>query len=375
MVPVGMALAGDLYHPKQLAKPLGIIAAVDTGGWVVGHLYGGILTRFFDWRLIFWINLPICALTYIIIRRMLAKIPPPTYKGRMDWLGALLIAVFLTMLNIGLGANVEGSIELSGVSGMPPYAFPTIIIAVVFLGLFLWWQTRTTHPLIPLSLFRRPNFTPANLANMLTGFSLFIAIANVPLFINTLVATTLDQGAWDSGWMLSALTVPMAIAAVPAGWLTVRYGYRRPALWGILLAVSGFALMVGWQMDTSYGQMIPHLVLTGVGLGLVMTPVAASAINAAPNVDRGTASSMVIIFRLIGMTISVSSVATYGVYRANQLSSLWLEGSNDLNKLVEVGMQAAERVISETFVIAAIIALIAFVPLVIIKEHNERSLS
>jgi MFS family permease len=375
MVPVGMALAGDLYPPEQRAKPLGIIAAVDTGGWVVGHLYGGILTRFFDWRLIFWLNLPICALAFIVIWRMLAKLPHPTYKGRMDWLGALLIAVCLTMLNIGLGANVEGGIELSGASRMPPYAFSMIIIALVFLGLFLWRQVRTEDPLVPLSLFRRPNFTPANLANLLTGYSLFIAIANVPLFINTLVATTLEQGAWDSGWMLSALTVPMAIAAVPAGWLTVRNGYRRPALLGILLAVVGFFLMVGWRMNTPYGQMIPHLVITGVGLGLVMTPVAASAINAAPDADRGTASSLVIIFRLIGMTVSVSSVATYGVYRANQLSTLWLNGSNDMNKIVEVGLKAAEQVISETFIVAALFAVMAFVPVFLLKQRNERSLS
>jgi MFS family permease len=210
---------------------------------------------------------------------------------------------------------------------------------------------------------------------LLTGYSLFIAIASVPLFINTLVAETLAQGAWDSGWMLSALTVPMAIAAIPAGWLTVRFGYRRPALWGILIAVLGFVLMAGWRMDTPYRGMIPHLVLTGIGLGLVMTPVAASAINAAPDADRGTASSLVIIFRLVGMTISVSSVATYGVYRANQLSTLWLAGSNDLNKVVQVGMQAAEKVISETFVIAAICAILAFVPIFFLKQQNERSLT
>ena len=375
MVPVGMALAGDLYPPQQRAKPLGIIAAVDTSGWVVGHLYGGIVTRFFDWRLIFWLTLPVCVLAFIIIWRMLAKLPAPAYQGRMDWFGALLIAISLTLMNIGLGANVEGGIELSGASGLPPYAFSLILVALVFLGLFLWRQVKAENPLIPLSLFSRPNFTPANLANLLTGYSLFIAIASVPLFINTLVAETLEQGAWDSGWMLSALTVPMAIAAIPAGWFTVRYGYRRPALVGILAAVVGFALMVGWRMDTPYQKMIPHLVLTGIGLGLVMTPVAASAINAAPDTDRGTASSLVIIFRLVGMTISVSSIATFGVYRANQLSSLWLAGSNDLNEIVQVGMQAAEKVISETFVIAAIFAIMAFVPILFLKEQIERSLT
>ena len=67
MVPVGMAIAGDLYPPAGRARALGVIAAVDTAGWVVGHLYGGILTRFYDWRMIFWLNLPLCAAAFALI--------------------------------------------------------------------------------------------------------------------------------------------------------------------------------------------------------------------------------------------------------------------------------------------------------------------
>ncbi len=374
LVPVGMAIAGDLYPPAQRAKPLGVIAAIDTAGWVVGHLYGGILTRFFDWRLIFWLNLPVCLLAFVLIAVALRALPPPGVKSRMDWPGAALIALSLTALNIGLGSNVEGGMGLSETAGLPPYALPFVLAAGAFFVLFLWRQRQARSPLVPLGLFRRPNFTPANLANLLLGFSLFIAIANVPLFINTLVAETLEQGAWDSGWMLSALTVPMALAAIPAGWLTVRLGYRKPAGAGIFLAALGFGLMTAWKMDTAYFQMIPQLVLAGVGFGLTMTPVAAAAINAAPAADRGTASSLVILFRLVGMTVSVSSIATYGVQRASLLSQRWLGEATDLDAVVRVGMQAAGQVISETFVIAAVVAALALFPLWRLKPQLfERS--
>ena len=267
MVPVGMALAGDLYPSHKLAQPLGVIAAVDTAGWVVGHLYGGILTRFFDWRLIFWLNLPICLLAFILLARALRPILVQPAQGRMDWPGALLIALSLATLNIGLNSDSSANATLSSASSQNQAAWPFLLAAVGLFILFILWQRRAAHPLISFSLFRQPNFTPACLANFLMGISLFIAIANVPLFINTLVAPTLEQGAWDSGWVLSALTVPMALASIPGGWLTVRYAYRWPAILGMLAALGGFLLMQSWKMDTTYGVMIPQLVLTGIGFG------------------------------------------------------------------------------------------------------------
>lgn len=369
MVPVGMALAGDLYPAVERAKPLGVIAAVDTSGWVVGHLYGGIVTRFFNWRLIFWLNLPLCLLAFVLIAVVLRGLTRPTREGSMDWLGAALISLSLTALNIGVGGSSQetGSISTPGERWLQ-HAWPFLAAALVFVILFLWRQLRLPHPLIQLPLFRRPNFSPATLANFLIGTSLFIAIANVPLFINTLVAKDLQQGAWDSGWMLSGLTVPMALASIPGGWLTVRYGYRRPALIGLILAVGGFALMSRWRISTSYAAMIPDLILTGIGLGLTMAPIAAAAINTSPTQHRGTASALVIIFRLLGMLVSVSTDATYGTQRFNYLSAKFMTSMNDL---AQAGMAATEQVIQETFLIAGIVCLLALVPVIFLRKQPD----
>jgi len=372
MVPVGMALAGDLYPAAERAKPLGIIAAVDTSGWVVGHLYGGILTKFFNWRLIFWLNLPMCLLAFILIALILRGLSRPVREGSMDWMGAVLISLSLTALNIGVGGSSQETGTVSGsAQGWFQRAWPFLIAALVLFILFLWRQVHLTHPLVHLPLFRLPNFSPATIANFFIGTSLFIAIANVPLFINTLVAENLEQGAWDSGWMLSGLTVPMALASIPGGWLTVRYGYRRPALLGLLLAIGGFALMSRWQMTTPYKAMIPDLILTGIGLGLTMAPLAAAAINTSPTKYRGTASALVIIFRLLGMLVSVSTDATYGTQRFNYLSAKFLETSTDL---VQAGMVATEKVIQETFLVAAAVCILALIPVFLLKKlPSERT--
>ncbi len=367
MVPVGMALVGDLYPAGHRARALGVIAAVDTAGWVVGHLYGGIVVRYFDWRVIFWLNLPICLVAFVLIALALRGLPQPRSEGKMDWVGALLISAGLALLNAGLGTNVEGGTSPAG-GGLPPYAGASVAGAVGLLILFVAWQARAAYPLIPLSLFRKRNFSAASAANFLTGFGLFVAIANVPLFINTLMAETLAEGAWESGWMLSALTVPMALAAIPGGMFATRWGYRWPSVVGLMGAIGGLVWMSGWGLETTYAQMVPHLVLAGVGFGMLIAPIAAAVVDAAPETHRGTASALVIIFRLVGMTIGVSSLTTYGVFRANVLSIQWLTAGADFAEIARVAMAVAARVIDETFWIAAGVCALALIPILLIKD-------
>jgi MFS family permease len=370
MVPVGMALVGDLYLPERRARPLGVIAAVDTAGWVVGHLYGGILVRFWDWRTIFWLNLPLCLGAFLLIRRMLEPDLQSGHKGRMDWLGAALITGALSLLVLGLGAGNDGPEPFLSDPGPGRLSIPGPSVAaagILLLG-FVWRESRAEEPLVSLPLFRDRNFAAANAANLLTGFSLFIAIANVPLFINTLVAETPAQGAWDSGWMLSSLTVPMALAAVPGGWLTERRGYRMVAAAGLVLAILGFVLMSRWRAATPYGVMAPHLALAGVGFGLVLAPVASAAVNSAPPVQRGAASALVILFRLVGMTAGVSSITAFGLRRADVLTTRLIPPGASLAEMARIAVLVAEQVIRETFWIAGSICVLAAIPVLYLRN-------
>jgi MFS family permease len=252
-------------------------------------------------------------------------------------------------------------------SSLPPYALPAVGIAVVFLLLFIWRQSRAKDPLIDLSLFKEPNYKPASLANFLIGVALFIAIANVPLFINSLIAATPEQGAWDSGWMLSTLTVPMALAAVPGGWISERRGYRFPSLFGLVLATAGFVLMSGWTQEVSYLRMGIHLAFTGIGLGLTMAPIAAAVINASPAEHRGTSSALVIIFRLVGMTVGVSGITTIGLRRMQILSTQLMPPDAGFEEIGRIGILVAERVITDNFWIAAGVAALALLPAVFLQ--------
>jgi EmrB/QacA subfamily drug resistance transporter len=362
MVPVGMALMSDIFPPAGRAAALGAIAAVDTAGWMVGHLYGGVLMRFFDdWRLLFWINVPLGVIALALTWLALRDLPTTRIAGRFDWIGTLLICGSLTALNIGLAAGAElGATDFYGERiGPPPYALPLVLLALALLGGFVWWERRAPDPLLDLDLFNVRGVGAACAINTLMGFALALAITNVPLFINTRLALLnptdpdiLRIAAWDAGWMLSALTLTMALAAVPGGRLTV-WNVRAITLIGLGLGLLGFALMSTWSGNVGYLPMGVHLVLAGLGLGLALAPVADTVIAAAPDDRRGSAAALVIALRLIGMTVGVAVLTLWGVQRQDLLRRSGATDPLATSDPARFLLDIAAQVVGETFLFGA----------------------
>jgi EmrB/QacA subfamily drug resistance transporter len=372
MVPVGMAIVGDLYPIGKRARILGVIAAIDTLGWVVGHLYGGIVTYYLDWRMIFWLNLPTCAIAFCLIMWVLRGLNQKNHEMKMDWVGTALVASCLTLFTIGIGGGSEVSLSMGGERADPEIIWPAIFVSFFCLAFFVFWQRHTKYPLLAPSLLKAGNFLPAGLCNFLVGCTLFIVIANVPLFINSLVADTLEQGAWDSGWLLCALTIPIALAAIPGGWLTERRGYRLPALIGIILASAGLFLMSSWHINTRYDQMIPQLALTGLGFGLTFAPITTAVVDSASPTERGIASATVLTLRLIGMTVGVSGMTTFGLKRADYLTNLLVLDSYSYEKMYQTSLEILMKVIDETFLIGAFLCLLSVIPIFFIHRHQKK---
>lgn len=128
--------------------------------------------------------------------------------------------------------------------------------------------------------------------------------------------------------------------------------------------------MSTWRATTGYGEMIPHLVLTGIGFGLTLAPIATAAVDAAPDTDRGIASGLVIILRLVGMTIGVSSITTFGLHRTGVLYEQMLSPSMTITEMVQAVMRAAEIVIDESFWIAGAVCAAALIPTVFLARSQ-----
>ena len=396
IVPVSMALAGDLFPPARRALPLGLVGAVDTAGWVLGHLYGGIMVQYFRWQVLFWINLPIVALAFALIWWALRGLKQTLASGGVDWWGTALISLSLIGLNVGLAANESTTSSVALPDKSPPYAVPVLIGAAVAFLAFLWVERRSTAPLLNLQRFSDRNVRAATTTNLLVGFCLMVGLVSVPLLINAVGARTSEEGALVSGYLLSAFTIPMALAAIPGGLLAERLGFRWTTALGLALALAGFILMTRWQpemarlavewvaalgsrtaptpeMWQSLLRMIAGLLLAGVGLGVTIAPIGAAVINAVPDSERGIASALVIILRLIGMTVSVSGMTTFGVRREAALLKSALAGVplTEAQKIGEVTQRVTTQVTSEMAWIAAGVCVLALIAALWLRARDR----
>lgn len=366
LVPIGMAVVADVYQEQGRARALGVLGAVDTLGWVWGPLYGAMLVRFLSWRWQFYLNVPLALLGMAAAWWALSSFDRPVRKSRVDWTGAGLLTTALVALNLALlgGAEIQsvtGLEELTGHGGQfLRWLFPVAAVAAIA---FFMHQRRTDDPLLDPSLLRGRNVQVAIAVNFLVGATLVIAMVDVPLFVNV-IELDVEKAAVIAGWVLSGLTVAMAVGSYVGGRLTERWWYRPPVLWGLAGATAGFALMgFGWEAATTYRAMAWQLAILGAGFGLVIAPTSAAVVDAAPADRRGTAASLVMVLRLIGFSVGLSSLTAWGLYRFNQLRETLM-----LPPLDDPGYQEALRTartelttsaLAETFVAATVVVVIA----------------
>ena len=390
MVPVAIAIVGDVFPDERRPFAMGILGAVDTAGWIWGPLFGATLVRYLSWRWQFYLNLPLSALAaaaaFYALRDLRSPVVSERGSRRLDVVGAVLLTVALLAVNIGLtqvGGGLGGASpsfdfdQPQGTDSSLGKAVPIILVAGIAFGLFALAERRQAisnrvPPLIDLTMFRRRNFNLACIVNFATGFVLIIAMVNVPIFVNVILGDTIQSAAVASGRILSALTVAMAIASVLGGWLCERFGYRTPTLLGLALIGGAFLLMgMTWQVDVGYSQMALQLALAGAGLGLVIAPTATAVVDDVLSDQRGVASALVIVLRLMGMTIGLSTLTAWGLHRFDVLGKAVLPALTDPGYLESLTRITA-RVLRETFLISGIVALVALLPAGLLRGRERR---
>jgi MFS family permease len=367
LVPIGMAAVSDAYEARKRARALGVLAAVDTLGWVWGPLYGAMIIRFLAWRWQFYFNIPLALIGIIAAWYVLGDASEKDRKASIDWVGAGLLTVALVALNLALlgPAEIQSVTGLEQLTGGSRAALAWLYPVALVAGLgFVWWQRRVPDPLIDPNLFRGRNLRSAVGVNFLVGATLAIAMVNVPLFINV-VELSLERAAVTTGWVLSALTASMSVASYVGGRVTESRWYRPPVLIGLGLASAAFFLMgYGWDADTSFWVMGAELALLGVGFGLVMAPTTAAVVDSAPADRRGTAASLVMVLRLIGLSVGLSGLTAWGLHRFNQLrTEVDLPSLSDpdyANRVADLSADLTAAAMAETFIAAGFVLVVAW---------------
>ena len=290
MVPIAMAVAADLFPLERRAFTLGIIGAAAEAGGVLGPLYGAGLSQLWGWRSIFLVNVPLGlvlgVLCWLVLpRRERGDRPPgrsPSQARRVPagardaWTTGVLRS---WRWRCPLSPSDLGGNSQTGQAAVKPW---WLVGSGLAFAVFLLWESRHSHPLVRLGLFKRLPFTAANVANLLVGGALIVGMVEIPLWAYSLRGATEVQG----GLLLMRLTVMIPVGALLGGWVADRLGYRLTAIVGFAATAAGYALMALWPGQPSELAMTRDLMLTGLGFGLVIAPIGATVIAAVgPTMD------------------------------------------------------------------------------------------
>jgi MFS family permease len=379
LVPIALAVAGDLHTGRRRARALGLIGAIETLGWVWGPLYGALLVRFASWQWQFHLNIPL-AVGGIMAGWLLLD-PTRRAAPRLDWVGAAALTVAIVAVNLALLGeariqSVGGLDELRGGGGASftgPWLYAVAGAALVVL---VAAERRAVEPLIGHRLVVSRVAGASLAVNALLGFGLVIALINVPLFVNV-VGAGVRSSAVLAGWLLTALTATMAVTSYLGGAATGRLGPGAPTALGLGVAAAAFAAMgVGWAPDTGSLIMAVELGLVGAGIGLVLAPTSTAIVDAAAEEERGAAAGLVIMARLIGFSVGLASVTAWGLRRYDQLRAdvelPALGGPGYAEALAAATREVTTTALAETFLGAAL-ALVVAVPVAVgLRRRHAR---
>jgi MFS family permease len=365
IVPVSMAIASDFYGQKRLGLALGLIGAMTEAGGALGPLYGALSVASLGWQYIFYFNIPLVIILMVVAWKL---IPPGKrlHEG-IDWIGALLLGLMLTCLSLGLAQQGTTLGPLSPNQPTPQNNPIALVLAVVFLIAFILVERRVRWPVVELVLFKRLAFSATSLVSLLVGAALIIAMADIPIFIDTV----LQGQVLDSGLALLRLTAMIPIGALLGGWLCSRITSRLTAVLGLLFTSIGFFLMSRWPLTVDWTQITTSTIIAGFGFGLVIAPISTTAINAVKTQQAGMSSAIVTALRMVGMTLGLAALTSWALAYfkdlAAQYPSLPSKPTSAEFTSWALGyathlVQSAYTVYTSVFFLSMIICLIAIIP-------------
>ena len=395
--PLGMAIITREFPPHQRGIALGFWAISAAASISFGPLIGGYLVDNFTWQLIFDVNVPvgIAALIFTIVIQKEFILPK---VQKFDFIGFISVVTFLPVLLFALS---EGNAQTNSAGWTAPYILVCFAISFIAFAVFITHELSTEHPLIDLRLLMNYNFGMSNLTMFVFSMGMFGSTFLMPLYLQN----SLGYTAFQSGSVFLPVGILQGATSPFAGWFSDKVNPKVPILTGVGLFVFSFYLNSDLSFLTERSFIMSSLYIRGVAMGLVFTPLSSLGLLTVPREKMAQASGISNTIRQISGSLGVaflSSVLTTRIsFHTEMFGGAVQSGSQAFQTaarnlafyiqqhsggtfatamkqaqsqlISSVGSQAFIQGIDDDFLLAAIISLIGFIPIILMRTKVKNS--
>ncbi|MFC9468015.1 MFS transporter [Streptomyces coelicoflavus] len=311
LAPSALSLLTTTFtDPRERGKAFGIYGALAGSGSAIGFIVGGVLTEYLNWRWCLYVNIPIAVIAVIGAFALLHDRPGHA-DARLDVPGVVLGCG-------GLVALVYGFSEAQPRGWTDPLVLALFALAVALLAAFVWWQTRAATPLLPLHVIRERNRAGCFLTMMLAVIGMF----GLFLFMTYYLQVILGYSPVRTGLAFLPLTVAIVVGSTQiSARLLPHVSPRMLMVPGMLLASGGMVILTRMTVHSEYvSEILPALVLMGLGMGLTFMPVFSTATAGVAPRDSGVTSATVNTSQQVGGSIGTALLNTI----ATSTSASWI---------------------------------------------------
>ena len=294
MSPSTLSIITATFPPKERGAAIGIWAGTSALALAIGPLVGGLLTEHLDWSWIFFVNVPVGALAIVASYVLIDESRDETHI-RLDLPGLITSA-------LGLFALTYGLIEANQYGWSSGRILAAFVVAVLAIASFVQLERRQKDPMLDLSLFRSGTYVGANVAMLLVSLAMF----GVFFFLSLYMQNILGYSAVEAGAAFLPMTILIILVAPIAGRTSDRVGSRWLMAGGMILLGLQLAYFSQLGQDAGYWNLLPAMLVGGLGIAVTMSPTVAAAVHAVPVEKSGVGSAVLNAMRQVGGSIGIA---------------------------------------------------------------------